>query len=205
MEIRFEDDVNNKMNKSSLRLRPLVSLVMFLRAYSPLMVILAIKDVNPSMPYLFGEPVSSFILILIAICSGFVTLLTVRSVESGLPVVVIKAANRSGDMFGYTIPYMLSFTRVDLGDWQTLTSLVLFLLVLFIMAYRTQTVFVNPVLAIAGYTLIDCTFQKNGKETQAMVVTRDPISAGDAIQLERLSHYLYIRANSDHNDAEGTV
>ena len=29
----------------------------------------------------------------------------------------------------------------------------LFLSVLFIMAYRTQTVFINPVLAIAGYML----------------------------------------------------
>lgn len=191
------------MNDSSLRLRPLVSLVLFLSAYSPLMIILAIKDLNLSLPHFFGSATTSGILIFMAIGSSVVTFMTVRSVENGLTVVVTKAANKSGDMFGYTIPYMLSFMRVDLEDWQTLLSLVLFLSVLFIMAYRTQTVFINPVLAIAGYMLIDCTFKRDGKEVQAMVVTREPIGVGDSIQLDQLSHYLYIRINTGHQNTEG--
>lgn len=191
------------MNDSSLRLRPLVSLVLFLSAYSPLMVILAIKDLALSQPYFFGSPVASGILILMAIGSSFVTLRAVKSVDGGLPVVVTKAANKSGDMFGYTIPYMLSFVRVELGDWQTILSLALFLAVLFIMAYRTQTVFINPILAVAGYMLIDCTFKRDDRETQAMVVTSEPISAGDSIKLDQLSHYLYIRAHTGRKDAEG--
>lgn len=191
------------MNDSSLRLRPLVSLVLFLSAYSPLMIILAIRDMNLSLPHFFGSATTSGIMIFMAIGSSVVTLMTVRSVENGLTVVVTKAANKSGDMFGYTIPYMLSFMRVDLGDWQTLLSLVLFLSVLFIMAYRTQTVFINPVLAIAGYMLIDCTFKRDGKEVQAMVVTREPIGVGDSIQLDQLSHYLYIRTNTRHQNTEG--
>lgn len=185
------------MSESSLRLRPLVSLVLFLSAYSPLMVILAIKDMNLGLTYLFNSPTVSGVLIFMAIGSSLVTLMTVRSVENGLPVVVTKAANKSGDMFGYTVPYMLSFMRIELGDWQTLLSLALFLVVLFIMAYRTQTVFINPVLAIAGYMLIDCTFKRDDKEIQAMVVTRESIGVGDSIKLDQLSHYLYIRVNSE--------
>jgi hypothetical protein len=193
------------MSDSSLRLRPLVSLVLFLSAYSPLMLILAIKDLDFSMPYCFSAPVFSAVLIIAAIGSSLVTVMAVRSVENGLPVVVTKAANKSGDMFGYTIPYMLSFMRVDLGDWQTMLSLLLFLAVLFVMAYRTQTVFINPILAIAGYMLIDCTFKRDNKEMQAMVVTREPINIGDGIQLDRLSHYLYIRVHSGRNDLEGVA
>ena len=87
--------------------------------------------------------------------------------------------------------------RIELGDWQTLLSLALFLVVLFIMAYRTQTVFINPVLAIAGYMLIDCTFKRDEKEIQAMVVTRESIGVGDSIKLDQLSHYLYIRVHSE--------
>lgn len=185
------------MSESSLRLRPLVSFVLFLSAYSPLMVILAIKDMNPGLTYLFNSPTASGILIFMAIGSSAITLMTVRSVEDGLPVIVTKAANKSGDMFGYTVPYMLSFMRVELGDWQTLLSLALFLAVLFVMAYRTQTVFINPVLAIAGYMLIDCTFKRDDKEIQAMVVTREPICVGNSIKLDQLSHYLYIRAHSE--------
>ena len=63
-------------------------------------------------------------------------------------------------------------------------------------------VFVNPVLAVAGYVLIDCTFERDGKERQALVSTRHPIDAGDSLRLERLSHYLYINPQQADNDME---
>lgn len=180
------------MSAPSLRLRPLVSLVLFLSAYSPLMVILVVKDLNFSVRFFLGSPIFSGILLIVAIASTIITLMSVSGVECGLPVTVAKAANKSGDMFGYTVPYMLSFIRIDLGDWQVMASLLLFLSVLFVMAYRTQTVFINPVLAVAGYLLIDCTFKRDDKEFQAMVITKKPIDIGETLRLERLSHYLYI-------------
>ncbi len=182
----------------SLRLRPWVSLLLFLSAYSPLMLILVIKDFDQVHPFWMPQhPVSSGILLAVALLSSWAVLRSVKEVSAGLTVTVTKAANKSGDMFGYTIPYMLSFLRIDLSDWQTLASLLLFLGILFVMAYRTQTVFINPVLAIAGYMLIDCTFKRDGKETQAMVITRIPVDVGGVIELERLSHYLYINVKAD--------
>ena len=193
------------MSNPSLRLRPLVSLVLFLSAYSPLMFILLIKDMDFSQRFFVRSPTFSGILLLLAVASTAITLFTVKNVAAGLPVTVTKAANKSGDMFGYTIPYMLSFIRIDFGEWQIIASLVLFLAVLFIMAYRTQTVFINPVLAITGYLLIDCTFKRENKEYQVMVITRKPIDVGDKLRLERLSHYLYINARPATEKSEGTT
>ncbi|AYC17470.1 hypothetical protein DZA65_00556 [Dickeya dianthicola] len=189
------------MNDPSLRLRPLVSVLLFLSAYAPLMIIIIIKDIDTSEYWLFRTPTLSCVLFLIAVSSSIITLQVVKSVDEGLPTTITKAANKSGDMFGYTIPYMLSFMKVDLSDWQTALGLSVFLCVLFIMAYRTQTVFINPILAISGYMLIDCTFKRGNEEIQAMVITRRPISIGDSCQLERLSHYLYIAAQSGHNQS----
>lgn len=187
----------------SLRLRPLVSLVLFLSAYSPLMLILIIKDYDATNPGLLPQnPVFSGILLLIAVFSSWAVLRSVKEIDGGLVVTVIKASNKSGDMFGYTIPYMLSFMKVDLGDWQLIVSLALFLSILFIMAYRTQTVFVNPVLALAGYMLIDCTFKRGEKEIQAIVVTRQPLAVGDTCRMERLSHYLYVAVKDKTNPDE---
>lgn len=50
----------------------------------------------------------------------------------------------------------------------------------------------NPILALAGYMLIDSTFKRGDKEIQAMVVTRQPLAMGDTCRMERLSHYLYV-------------
>lgn len=182
----------------SLRLRPWVSLVLFLSAYSPLMLILIIKDYDVAAPSLLPQnPVFSGILLLVALLSTWFVIRSVREIDGGLSVTVTKASNKSGDMFGYTIPYMLSFMKVDLSEWPIIVSLILFLGVLFIMAYRTQTVFVNPILALAGYLLIDCTFKRGEQEIQALVVTRHPLSVGDSCSLERLSHYLYVAVRDE--------
>lgn len=179
--------------------------MLFLSAYSPLMLILIVKDVDFTQRFLLKSPTFSGILFFVACASTVITLLAVRNVSAGLPITVTKAANKSGDMFGYTIPYMLSFIRIDFGDWQIIASLAMFLAVLFIMAYRTQTVFINPVLAIAGYLLIDCTFKRDSKEYQAMVITQNPIDVGDELRLERLSHYLYINARPATEEPKGNT
>ncbi|EKX93855.1 hypothetical protein HMPREF9996_02138 [Aggregatibacter actinomycetemcomitans Y4] len=179
--------------------------MLFISAYAPLMLIILIKQVDFNMPYYLNSPIVSLILLIVAVSSSVITILTAKSVRAGLMVTVSKASNKSGDMFGYTIPYMLSFMRIDLSEWQTITAIILFLSVLFIMAYRTQTVFINPILAISGYMLIDCTFKRQEKEIQAMVITREPISAGDSVCLDRLSHYLYIRSQSDYQNKEESV
>ena len=187
---------------SSLRLRLWASLVLFLSAYSPLMLIFIVQNIDLSPKFCLRAPIFSVALLVIAAFSVIFTLLVVRDVGAGLPVTVTKAINKSGDMFSYTIPYVLSFVRSDFSDWRIIFSLVVFLAVLFIMSYRTQSVFINPVLAIAGYLLIDCAFKRGDKELHALVITRQPIDAGDTIRLERLSHYLYINS---HSKTEGAV
>jgi hypothetical protein len=188
---------------TSLRLRFWASLLIFVSGYAPLLVILAVKDLQivnsiptPQHPWMFA------VLIALAGLSSFMVLGAVKSIKSGLSVEVTKAANKSGEMFGYTIPYVLSFVRIDLGEWQTLVSLAIFLGMMFAVAYRTQTVFVNPILAVAGYMLIDCAFKRAGTETQAMVITRVPLKIGASYTIERLSHYLYAAAEVQEDHGE---
>ena len=186
---------------SSLRLRPWASLLLFVSAYSPLLLILVIKDYDPTLfSVLPQHPILCAALLIVAAASCFAVLSAVRDIKTGLTVKITKAVNKSGEMFGYSIPYMLSFLRIDLGDWQTLASLLVFLAMLFVIAYRTQTVFVNPVLALAGYMLIDCTFKRGDDEIQAMVVTRLPLKPGDSCLLERMSHYLYVAAEQERQE-----
>lgn len=188
---------------TSLRLRVWASLLIFVSGYAPLLVILAVKDLQivnriptPQHPWMFA------VLIAVAALSSLMVLGAIRSIRSGLSVEVTKAANKSGEMFGYTIPYVLSFVRIDLGEWQTLVSLAIFLGMMFAVAYRTQTVFVNPILAVAGYMLIDCTFKRAGTETQAMIITRVPLKIGASYTIERLSHYLYAAAELQEDRRE---
>lgn len=93
---------------TSLRLRFWASLLIFVSGYAPLLVILAVKDLQivnriptPQHPWMFA------VLIAVAALSSLMVLGAIRSIRSGLSVEVTKAANKSGEMFGYTIPYSL--------------------------------------------------------------------------------------------------
>jgi hypothetical protein len=176
----------------SLRLRFFASVLIFTSGYAPLLLILVVKDLCKAPGGLsFHHPTVSLGLLATAIFSSIVVLTAARGLTGGLPVRVTKASNKSGDMFGYTIPYMLSFIKLDVDDWQMIVSVAIFLAMMFAIAYRTQTVFVNPVLALRGYMLIDCTFNHGDSETQASVLTRFPLKINGEYKFERLSHYLY--------------
>lgn len=183
-------------SRNSLRLRLGASLLLYISGYAPLLFMLVVQDFDLGA-LRSKHPVVSFGLVLIAGVSILTVLHAARSVTSGLVVDVVKTSNKSGDLFGYTIPYMLSFMKIDFGSWQVMVCLLIFFGMQFVIAYRTQTVFVNPVLAVAGYLLIDCTFKRDGKETQAMVLTSRPLVVGQTLKLERLSHYLYVAAQEE--------
>lgn len=111
---------------------------------------------------------------------------------------ILKVANKSGDMFTYTIPYMISFFNFNLGDWKTLLSLFVFMALMFGLAYRTQNMFINPVLALAGYGLYDCQFRDGPKENQGLIISKLPPEAGDTCVVERLSYFLYFATTVIH-------
>lgn len=54
-------------------------------------------------------------------------LVAANKIESGIPEKISKVSNKSGDMFTYTIPYMISFFNFNLGDWKMLLSLFVFM------------------------------------------------------------------------------
>ena len=94
-------------------------------------------------------------------------------------------------MFTYTIPYMISFYNFNLGDWKTLLSLFVFMSLMFALAYRTQNVFINPILALAGYGLYDCQFKDGDREVQGLLISKLEFQLGDTCVVERLSNFLY--------------
>jgi hypothetical protein len=86
-------------------------------SYAPLLLIFIVKDIKVDGSGLtLGNPVRSFMLLAIAILRCMTVLSAAASMNGGLPVKVTKASNKSGDMFGYTIPYMISFIKFD-PDW----------------------------------------------------------------------------------------
>lgn len=173
-----------------MRLRFISSLLVFLSSYSPLALIVVIKDLN-DVTMIPNHLVTAIIILTVALLSCVVVRTAAQKIQGGVPVKITKISNKSGDMFTYTIPYMISFYNFNLGDWKTLLCLSVFMALMFALSYKTQNVFVNPILALAGYGLYDCQFKDGGKEMQGLLLSNMDFQVGDTCLVERLSNFLY--------------
>jgi hypothetical protein len=163
---------------------------MFISSYFPLALIFIIKDLDNEKFYP-KHPITAALITELVLISCFVVLLAARKIESGVAVKMMKVSNKSGDMFTYTIPYMISFYNFNLGDWKTLLSLLVFMSLMFALSYRTQNVFINPLLALTGYGLYDCQIKDGSREVQGLFISKHEFQLGDTCIVERLSNFLY--------------
>lgn len=163
---------------------------MFISSYFPLALIFIIKDLDDAT-FLPKHPLTAAVIVVLFAGACAVVLRAARAIDSGVPVRILKVSNKSGDMFTYTIPYMISFYNFNLGDWKTLLSLFVFMSLMFALSYRTQNVFINPVLALAGYGLYDCQFRDGSRDVQGLLVSKREFEVGDTCIVERLSSFLY--------------
>lgn len=175
---------------SPMKLKFIPALLMFVSSYFPLALIFIIKDLNDTT-FLPMHPIATAIVVATVLLACTAILVAVNKIESGIPVKITKVSNKSGDMFTYTIPYMISFFNFNLGDWKTMLSLFVFMSLMFALAYRTKNIFINPVLALAGYGLYDCQFKDGSREVQGLLISKYEFQLGDTCIVERLSNFMY--------------
>ena len=184
-----------------MKLRLFPSILVFLSSYFPLAIIFIIKDLDSST-YYPQHPWTAAVIAIVTMSACMLVLGSAAAIKNGVAVTMLKVANKSGDMFTYTIPYMISFYNFTLGDWKTLASLFVFMVLMFALAYRTQNMFINPVLALAGYGLYECQFKDGAKEIQALVIAKSAPKVGNTCLVERLSYFLYFATNVSDSEEE---
>jgi len=173
-----------------MRLRKWASLVFFLSSYAPLAVIILLKDLDTSW-----RPKHVAILVVvctIAIVSVALLWLGMRSIRQGSGVTVRSIATKSGELVNYTIPYMISFFGFDLGDRYAVTAFLFFLALMYWLTVCTHNVFINPVLALMGWSLYEVTFEENGGEHQATFLAKQEFRKGDVVLVQYVARFFYV-------------
>lgn len=174
-----------------MKVKFLPSLLMFISAYFPLALIFIIKDLGADS-MLPQHPKLALIVFMVFGAACATVLVAANKVTGGLPVRIVKVSNKSADMFSYTIPYMISFYNFNLGDWRTLLCMLVLLGLMFALAYRAQSFFVNPVLALAGFGLYDTQFKDGSRDVHGLVISKADFQVGDTCVVQQLSKFLYL-------------
>ena len=167
------------------------AVLLFISAYSPLFLILIVKDFN-FQEYRFGHPIAIAILFGVTLLSVVLLFLTVNRMSRGnMCVEIVSVKNRSVDLINYTIPYMIAFFGADLSKPADIISVSIFLLILLLLTITSKSVFINPVLAIAGYGLYDLDYKFDGKIFSTTVISRHDMRTSELFHIRSLTRFLY--------------
>lgn len=185
-----------------MRPKLFTAILLFISSYSPLFLILVIKDFDFCKNQ-FSHPCLAFISLLVIIGSVFMLFITISSIRRGnLIGEIITVRNRSVDLINYTIPYMISFCGIDLNKPEDLISISLFMMILLLLTITSKSVFLNPLLAIIGYGLYDLEYKLDNKIYSVVVLSKIELHSIERYYLRSLTRFLYIvveKVNSNDN------
>ena len=176
-----------------MRLRFGASVLIFLSAYAPLSVIFLIQDFDFAKKELMHPRLVVTILVMSALSCIFLWA-SVRYLKTSSPPVTIKSvSNRSGQLFNYSIPYMISFLVIDMGNLNLVLSFAFFMCILYWLTMKTHNVFINPVLAGMGYSLYNVRYERNGHDCEdVFLVKGSRLRKNERCRLVEISEQLYV-------------
>jgi hypothetical protein len=174
-----------------MKTRLFISITIFVSSYSPLAVILLVKDFNLTKQW-FDHPLTCLVVVIVALASLVVLLIVLKLViTGGFSVTVQRVSNRSNELVNYTIPYMISFFGFNLGSWQDLASFGWFMALMCFLTIRTQSLFISPVLALMGFGLYDVEYKEGDTTKQGIFLSRRELQIGKSCQIKKASYFLY--------------
>lgn len=171
----------------------LTSILLFISAYFPLFLILAVKDFDFEKTHKLEHTTAVYIMLGIGLLSIVVLFSILKFISRGnMPVEITDVNNRSVDLINYTIPYILSFFGFDLSKCEDIISLTIFLIIMFVLTLTSKSLFLNPILAFVGYGLYDIEYEFNSKRTSIAVLSKFDIKKGEKYYLKSLTRFLYL-------------
>ena len=172
--------------------RIITLILLFISSYSPLFLILAVKDFDFENNC-WKHPFAVWIILglsLLSIILLFIFLLCLK--KGNMPVKIISVKNRSIDLINYTIPYILSFFNFDLSKWDDIISLSIFLIIMLVLTITSKSIFLNPVLAFAGYGMYDIEYEFENTKSTVIAISKHELRVGNRFFIRNLNRFTYL-------------
>jgi hypothetical protein len=172
--------------------RIFTAILLFISAYSPLFLILAVKDFDFQITHSFKHPIADYILLGIVFVSILLLFITVSNMKRGSMAVKVKSVkSRSLDTINYTIPYLFSAFDIDLSKPEDIITISLFMLILLILTITSQSVFINPLLSLNGYAFYDLEYEFDNKTNSTIVISKYDLQIDKQYYIRSLTRFLY--------------
>ena len=158
---------------------------MFFSSYSPLFLILAVRN-------LAQTKIGSSILIGISIISLLILWGFLRASQKLTPhtITVTRVTSRDAEAMAYIVTYLIPFLGISLSDLADAASLVAMLAVIAVLYVGSNLIYINPILSLGGYRLFEV--ETGDGKISALVCKRDYVKTGSPIAVVSLSDYIIL-------------
>jgi hypothetical protein len=166
------------------------SIIMFISSYSPLGLILVIKDFD-FLNKKFNNPIISLVILVIIVISIIILFIIVSNIKNGNLIKITKISNKSSELINYSIPYVISFIGINLANLSDLISFIIFMTFMYILTVNTQSIFLNPVLALCKYGLYDVEYIENDIQKQGVFLSKKELFNNKNYTIRKISKFMY--------------
>lgn len=189
-----------------MQMRLFPALILFLGSYFPLSLILLIQDIKETSwqaPLCRIAEFSSCYLPVLAnpgralgmlgLCAGslVVFMILMKNLSGYASLEVIDSKSIPNDLINYVFPYVVSFMGLDLGLDGKFFGFLLFIVLMFVITYRSGQILMNPFLLVAGWQLYELNIVTEGNKRCVRALSKEQIRSGDHLT-SCLVHGIYV-------------
>ena len=189
-----------------MQMRLFPGLILFLGSYFPLSLILLIQDIKESswkaplcriaevsschLPEL-TNPEKAVGLLGICAVSLIIFMVLMKSLSGYSSLEVVDSKSVPNDLINYVFPYVVSFMGLDLSIDGKFFGFLLFIVVMFVITYRSGQILMNPFLLVAGWQLYELNIVTEGHRRCVKALSKEQVKSGDHLE-SCLVHGIYV-------------
>lgn len=193
-----------------MQFRFVPAFLVFLGSYFPLAVILALQDIkqeswelgfcwnfnNCVLPS-SNHPYFSLLSILVTLACFLLTIKVLHSLRYKYSFTVLTSKPISSELISYSFPYIVAFMGVDYSSVGKVAGLIVFLILLFFITYRSGNIIMNPILIILGWNLYEVKVKINNRNRVVKLLCKTDPVPGEYFYEEIQGNYISLGGRPD--------
>ncbi len=172
-------------------LRLWVKALLFFSAYTPLFIILILKNIDPCNIFFY---ISLGLLVLL----NLILILIFRRVAKKInqkKVNIKEMKDKTSDALNYVFPYIIAFIGFEFQTWQDWVMFLLLIFIIFTIYTNSNLIFINPMLNLIGYKIYKIVTIDNS--SIIILSKKKKIDKNSILTIKNISDNIYLEVNID--------
>lgn len=179
-------------------MRRMAQFVLFLTSYSPLFVLIGLRQVYENSEFLYwggwsGETIwvwlshfwltmATLIFSVVGIIGAKILFASInKDCNNGNNVIIEKISNRNSESIGYIATYIVPFLFQNFNTWYEIFALIFLMIIIYRIYINSNLLLINPILGFV-YSIYEIEYkQQNGKIRCGLIITNDNNIEEDSI------------------------